>query len=462
MKKLSIFFIALFFLGSCDVLDFDDDINVNPNRPSEASGPQLLANAMRYLPGLSASSTGENGQFFAQYLAETQYVVDSRYPEGGTSFYTYYQNPLINVETVLENSVLDNELAVAKILKAYFFWHITDRWGDVPYSEALQGEDNFTPVYDSQESIYSSLFDLLDEADAQIDESSSLGSDLVYGGDMSRWKKLGNTVRLLMALRLSEVDPEKGEEEFNNALDAGIMESNDDNLVYQHLDDQSNENYWYNQVERNSREWWALTETLVDIMNPVDDPRLPVYGDVTRTDGDYAGLPIGSEPANENVEAYSLLGESLRQQESPVHLVTYAQALFAKAEAAHSDLGWISEDAETHYNEAVEASILQWTGSSDDAAGFLAQPEITYNGTVEQIAIQRYVHLFLHGYEGWAEWRRTGYPELVPSDGNEVPLRQSYHSNESLNNTANYEAAVERQFGSEGNSLYGRVWWDAE
>lgn len=456
MKKLYILFIALFFFSSCDVIDFDDDINVNPNRPSEASGPQLLANAMRYLPELSSNTSG---QFMGQYLAETQYVVASRYPEGGTSFYSYYQDPLINVETVLENSAVDNELAVAGILKAYFYWHITDRWGDVPYSEALQGEENFTPVYDTQEAIYNSLFELLDEADGLIDESSALQSDLIYGGNMAQWKKLGNTVRMLMALRLSEVDADKGAEEFNNALEAGIMESNDDNFAYSHLEDSNNQNYWHERIEVDGDEWWALTETLVDIMEPVDDPRLPVYADPARTSGEYAGLPIGTAPEDAGTENFSLLGESVRQQDSPVHLVTYAQALFAKAEAA--ELNWITENAETNYNAAVEASIEQWTGSTDDAADFLAQPDIVYNGTVEQIATQRYVHLFLHGYEAWAEWRRTEFPEMAQSNGNDVPTRQSYHSNESFNNTTNYEEAIDRQFGG-NNGLYEQVWWDVD
>ncbi|MEX0660196.1 MAG: SusD/RagB family nutrient-binding outer membrane lipoprotein [Balneolaceae bacterium] len=458
MKKLTIFFIALFFLGSCDILEFDDDINTNPNSPSEASGPQLLANSMRYLPGLSSNTSG---QFMAQYLSETQYVVASLYPEGGTSFYTYYQNPLINLETVLDNSTSDNQLAVAKILKAYFYWHVTDRWGDIPYSEALQGADDFTPAYDTQESIYENLFALLEEGVNQIDESTSLDSDIMYDGDMAKWRRFGNSVRMLMALRLSERDEDWAADEFNNALTAGVMESNDDNFTYQHLDDQSNENYWYGQVERQSREWWALTETLVDIMSPVDDPRLEVYGDPARSDGEYRGLPIGSDPAAENTEEFSLLGEAIRQPTTPVQLVTYAQVLFAKAEAASRQ--WTTESAVDNYNSAIENSILQWTGSTDSVSDFLIQPEVIFDplNAIEQISTQRYVHLFLHGYEGWAEWRRTGYPNLVPSGGNEVPTRQSYTSDESFNNTENYEEAIQRQFGG-SNSLYGTVWWDVD
>lgn len=460
MKRITLIVLVLFLVSSCDLLEFDDDINNNPNSPSEASAPQLLAHTMRYLPNLSSNTTG---QFFAQYLAETQYVNASRYPEGGTSFYGLYQSPLINLETVLNSSNVDNQLGVAKILKAYVFWHTTDRWGDIPYSEALQGSENFTPVYDSQSSIYANLLSLLEDGVNQIDESMSLDSDIMYGGDMTRWKKFGNTLRMLIALRLSEVDTDfpdvDASAEFNAALNAGIFDSNDDNFTYRHLADASNENYWHGQIERSGREWWALSETLVGVMEPVNDPRLPVFGDPARTDGEYRGLPMGSDAAAENTEAFSLLGEQVRQQDAPVYLITYAHTLFARAEAA--ELGWTTESSETNYYDAIEQSILQWTGSTDDVADFTSQPDIVFDpaNALEQIATQRYVHLFLNGYEGWSEWRRTGFPDLVPSNGNAVPLRQGYPADEAFNNTENYNDALQRQFGGD-NTIYGTVWWD--
>src|SRR5687768_4997563 len=137
MKKIHILLLATLILGSCN--KFDDEINVDSNLPSTASGTQLIANAALSLSELSSSPAGE---FMAQYLAETQYADASLYPEGSTSFYDLYQGPLINLETALNSKDLtaiegpvNNQLAVAKILKAYFFWHITDRWGDVPYSQ---------------------------------------------------------------------------------------------------------------------------------------------------------------------------------------------------------------------------------------------------------------------------------------------------------------------------------------
>lgn len=456
MKKSFILIASMLLIGACN--NFDDDINTNPNEPSQASGPQLLASAMLSLPTLSSSP---QAQFMAQYLAETQYVTASLYPQSSTSFYTLYQGPLIDIETVLKTSKANNELIVAKILKAYFIWHITDRWGDVPYSEALKGSANFTPSYDTQESIYTSLFQLLEEAN-NTTVIGSLSSDIVYGGNMARWKKLANTIRLLMALRLSKVNPDKGKLEFNNALAAGVMTSNNDNLVYKHLTDENNWSYWYDQIEAESHEWWALTKGLVDKMKPVNDPRLTVYGDPNRTTGEYVGQLYG-DTQDFDTEKYSLLGEAIRKPDAHIHLVTYAQLLFAKAEAAK--LQWIAggdTEAEANYKMAIEQSLLQWTGSSAGAAAFLAQPGIVYNPAtaIEQIATQRWIHLFMHGYEAWAEWRRTGFPnDLVSPGGAEVPRRQIYVEAERFNNTEHYNEAVQRQFGGQ-ESLYGRIWWD--
>lgn len=459
-KAYLLFLISGFLLGSCS--DFDEDINKNPNLPNQASGTQLIANAQLSLPGLASSPKGSS---MAQYLAETQYVGLTLYPQESTSFYGYYQGPLENLQTVLDaedlnaaDGPIDNQLAVAKILKAYYYWNLTDRWGDIPYSEALQGADNFTPAYDTQESIYNDLFAELKEANSMM-VSGSITNDIVYGGDMDKWKKLANTIRLFMALRLSEVDPAMAKTEFSAALSAGVFTSNDDNLVFEHLADANNQNYWYSQVVERNREWWALSENLVEEMKPVNDPRLTVYGDPARETGEYTGLRFGEEE-NIGTEEFALLGSKIFAQDAPVYLVTYAQVLFAKAEAAHR--GWIEEDAEENYNMAIEASIEQWTGSSDGAGDFLANPEIAFDAgnAMEQISNQRWVHLYMFGYEAWSEWRRTGYPnDLVEPNGNEIPTRLSYPDNEAFNNEANYEAAVGRQFNGD-DSIYGKVWWD--
>lgn len=462
MKNRYIILILLCLtLGSCD--NFDDEINVNPNLPSEASGTQLIAQAQLSLPGLSTSPQGE---FLAQYLAETQYVGSSLYPQQSTSFYGYYQGPLIALQEVIDAEELNatqgppaNQRAVAKILKAYFFWNITDRWGDVPYFEALQGTADFTPVYDTQVEIYNDLFLELKEAN-DIMVSGSISDDIVYGGNMSKWSKLANSIRLIMALRLSEVDENKARTEFNAALEDGIFTSNADNLVFKHLADANNQSYWYGQVVNRNREWWALTENLVGMMKPVNDPRLPVYGDPARENGEFIGRPYGQED-NLGTEQESLLGSDIIVQDLSVHLVTYAQVLFALAEASERE--WITGDPEEYYNKAIEQSIRQWTGSADGVEAYLSNPEVSFNpdNALEQIANQRYLHLFMHGYEAWSEWRRTGYPDnLINPGGVDIPTRLAYPDNEAFNNVENYNAVVQRLGGD--NSIYTNVWWDVD
>ena len=461
MKKIYILLLAGVVLGSCN--KFDDDINTNTNLPSQASAAQLLGNAMLSLPGLSSNPQGE---FMAQYLAETQYVGASQYPDGSTSFYGWYQGPLMNIETVLTSDKLSimpsaNQLAVAKILKAYYFWNITDRWGDVPFTQALKGQADFTPVYDTQESIYDALFKLLDEAHGMITTGTITG-DIIYNGDMTKWKKFGNTVRLLMALRLSQVNATKGTAEFNKAITNGIMTANTDNFVFKHLADANNQNYWYGQVVAQVREWWALTKTLVDYMKPLNDPRLPIFGKLNNT-GQYAGLDFGTTVGIPNTTTVSLLGTAIYAQNAPVYLVTYSQALFALAEGAKR--GWIGGGdavAKTNYDLAIDQSFRLWTGGTTGLSAFMATTEIAYNPAraIEQISNQRYVHLFMHGYEAWAEWRRTGYPaNLVSPLGRAVPTRLGYPDNEAFNNAENYQAALQRQFGGT-NTQYGKVWWD--
>jgi hypothetical protein len=460
MKISFVIISASILLGACNKFN---DINENPNLPTVASNTQLIANAELYLQNIGSSP---QAQYFAQFLSETQYPNLSLYTQVSASFYGLYQSPLIDLEAVLTAPTFDakegpisNQLAVAKILKAYYMWHITDRWGDVPFTEALKGRENFTPKYDTQKSIYDSLFKLLDEASKLI-VAGKINNDILYNGDPNSWKKLANTIRLLMALRLTEVDPVKGKDEFNKAIAAGIMTSNADNMVYKHLANAQNENYWYDEVNDRKRLWWALSLTLVDKMKPASDPRLPIYGNKNNS-GEYVGLPFG-QTDNLSTTAYSLLGNAIWKQDAPIYLVTYAQALFALAEAAK--LGWISggdTKAEEYYNLAIQNSVLQWTGSTTGASALYNHATVKYNAAIalEQIATQRWVHLFMHGYEAWAEWRRTGYPALTSPQGNAVPTRQGYPVDEQFNNKTNYQDAVQRQFaGTDG--LYGKLWWD--
>lgn len=448
---------------------FDESLNTDPNNPSKASGTQLIANAQMFLPGLSSSPYGVH---YPQYLSNTSFPDNSRYTTIYFSFYGLYTGPLMNLESVINSSSLEptegpiaNQIAIAKILKAYFYWHMTDRWGPLPYAEALKGDANFTPKYDSQQAIYNALFTLLDEANATI-VSGNVKNDIVYGGDVTKWKKLANTIHQLMALRLSKVDPAKGKAEFDKAVANGLMTSNADNLSYPHLAEQVNENYWYNSFTRLNRNWFAVSKPVVDYMLPLNDPRLPIFANKNGA-GNYVGLDYGL-PTSAVIANFSLLGSAVRQQNSPVHLVTYAQSQFAMAEAAK--LGWIAGGdavAKTYYDRAIEQSIRQWNNNDvSGLAAYMANSGVAYNpaNALMQIGNQRWVHLFLHGYEGWAEWRRTGYPNFLlpaPNNNNQpIPRREGYGTQERNNNKINYDAAVTSFPYGGADDLNARVWWD--
>ena len=473
MKKINqiayILIATLVITVSCK--KFDGSLNVDPNKPTKASGTQLIANAERSLPDISSSPFGVH---YPQHLSNTSFTENSRYATVNFNFNGWYTGPLMDLETVINSSSLDanegpvvNQIAVAKILKAYILWFLTDRWGDLPYTEALKGKDDFTPAYDKQQNIYNSLFALLDEANAAF-ITGNLKNDIMYNGDVTKWKKFGNTIHMLMALRLSKVDANKGTTEFTKAVTNGIMTSNSDNFTYPHLAEAANENFWYTQMNRMGRLWYAVSKPLVDTMQSSADPRLPVFANKATSgpnSGNYAGLDYGLTttvtPTN-----FSLLGDKLRLQNAPVYLVTYAQALFAMAEAAK--LGWITggdATAKTNYESGITNSIVQWTGANTGASAYLLQPKIVYNATdaIKQIAIQRWIHLFLNGYEAWAEWRRVGFPILIAApgaNGNNIPRREAYPTIERSNNTVNYDAAVASFPYGGTDGLNTRVWWD--
>jgi hypothetical protein len=475
MKKLLYIIIVLAFtLVSCT--KFSDSINRDPNQPDTFSNPKLLTYAILRMDTTTATAYG---LLYVQHLSEKVYTDASRYINISFEFSSFYADALMNLNKIIktvhfneEEGSANNQKAVARILRAYFFWYITDRWGDVPYKEALLGREKIDPAYDSQKDIYTDLFKELTEAAAQLEDSKTAAAgDVLYYGDISKWKRLAGTLHALMALRLSKVDPAWGKREFAAALSDGIFTSNDDNAISQHLGEAAYQNYWYYVYSVLGRRWYCISKPLVDYMKPLGDPRLKVYAGTT-SGGDYVGMPYGvqgNEAQNIPAGSVSFQGTAIRKQDATVYLVTYAQALFARAEAAK--LGWITGGdaaALLDYNAAVTASINQWTGSSTGVAAYLARPEVTYNAStaIKQIAYQRWVHLYMNGYEAWAEWRRTGYPELTPApDNNNIPIprRQGYPLSEHNVNTKNVETAIAAQPGLHGkDDLTGRVWWDVE
>jgi hypothetical protein len=214
----------------CNPGDFGD-LNVNPNEPSESNTAGLLTAAITSLPsgGVIGQGTVLGSAYpnlYVQFLADKQYTENSRYSTVGFNYGTIYTGPLDNLQLIINiNSdpetaseaerfgSNENQIAAATILRSYLFLHLTDRFGDIPFTEALQGRENFRPAFTPQEEIYDSLFVQLKRASDMIDESGTISGDVLLDGDMHHWKIFANTMRMVMALRISEVDPAQGQTE---------------------------------------------------------------------------------------------------------------------------------------------------------------------------------------------------------------------------------------------------------
>ncbi len=476
MKKILIVIAFFSALAGCKKFD---DINISPVLLTEAKTRALLTNAIQSIPTLTMGNdaAGRLGALYVQHLAEGPYPASSLYSDRTLNFANFYIGPLYNLQTIINynnegrpeaenNGGANNQIAVARILKAYYFLQMTDKWGDIPYSEALQGDKNFAPKYDKQEDIYADLFKELTEAVAQINESEApVQGDVLLNGDMAAWKRFANTQRMIMALRLSHVDPVKGKAEYAAAVAAGVISSNAENISYQFVaGDPNNFNPWYNNYDISFRNDYALSNTLVDYMAANDDPRLPVYGEVIG--GEVIGLPYGRVQAVQIPAVYSRIGYAFRSEDSELPIFNYAQVLFMEAEAAKINYTAGGDvDAAAKYLAAIKASFEQNGVYSDAAyAAYIAKPEVVYTPAeaIEKIITQKWVHGFLNSWEVWADWRRTGFPVLTPAqdatDSRGIPLRIGYPSAESALNKVNYTEAVSRLDGGKDEN-YSKMWW---
>lgn len=488
---IRILFAVFIGLGLASCTDDFSEINTDPNAPTEVPTSYLITDAERQLVNqlLGQTAIGEIGQHYAQYLSQNQYTSVTRYATQNTSFYGAYRSGLQDLQFVIDQAQsedeavlarvddsgpLPNQIALATIMQQWAFLTLTDIWGDIPYSEALLGPDNLSPVYDEQEFIYREAVRKLTESGDMI-VGGSVSGDLIFGGDMSKWYKFANSLILRAGLRVSNVDPDLGAEWTNLAIDRGVMESIDDNAALRYTGTGGfGDNGWY--TNSRTRTDYVVSEPLIDYMLMVDDPRIGIYADPTGNSADtdtlvYSGKPYGvteAVAANTKTADVSFPGyEYFYSPTAPLVLLTYSEVLFNQAEAAAR--GWTEGDAEELYNAAITASMNQY-GITDQTAidAYIAQPEVAYNADNFAMSIgnQKWLALYFQGIEGWSEWRRLGYPELAPApaalnSSGQIPRRRAYTNDEFALNQANYEAAVQRQFGGT-DSIDGRVWWDVE
>lgn len=454
------------------------DINDDPNAPTDVSAQLLFPQAIR---GAVENTWGRmllaHTSIWSQHTVQIQYPDEERgnvRPSTIQGFWdSYYAGALKDIDVVIDKAREAgdaNQEAVGLIWRAWIFHQVTDLWGDAPYSEALQAEDGMTtPAYDTQQAIYTDLLQSLTDAEAMLDPAGSTfgGGDILYGDDVESWRRFANSLRMRLAMRLSEVDATTAESQFTAALAAGGFEDNDDNAMLRWPGAPHQQLLFENWQGRDDD---GVSATMIDSLTSLNDPRLELYAEPATADGAYRGLGNNIATPDSSLAWYSRIGNFWRADgaSTPTAIMTYAEVLFLRAEAAVR--GWTTEDPATLYEEGIRANMDQYddwspaNGPTDaEIDAYVAQPVIQYNPAtgMEQIQLQKWLSLYLQGSEAWANQRRTDLPALVAGPDlqiSRIPVRFYYPGGEQSLNSASLNEAVSRQGG--GLDLVMPVWWD--
>lgn len=492
------------------------DMNIPQHEVDRVIPEFMFTGSILDMPQDNYSMMAQGVQFFSTYK-EVPAIGDKYYSFNSTGspfvrYYTEKLNRIHQIRKALESEQADgvdntNRLALVRIVRAYFFHQLTDVTGDIPYFETSLAEEGvLNPKYDTQESIYRDLFKELDEAAISLDPAKpNFGNgDLFYQGDVVKWKKFAYTLMLRMGMRLTKVDESLAREWVEKAVAGGVMTDQDDVAYIQYANTagaiNSKINGWingnYNTPGGDNVEGGKYAATFINHMKETNDPRLPVMSIVWEPNGDgtytanndvdiQRGMISGSlNTRPDDFDTYSEPSPLILNTAAPIVILGPSESYLLLAEAASR--GWNSGiSAEDAYNKGVEMSMKQWALWQDRApsSGVISDAQIqeyltdnpflsggTFDEQFAQINIQKWVSLFGDDYENYSNWRRTGYPELMPVNypgnvtGGQLFRRMYPPIDENLTNRENYLEALQRQGFAEftGDALITRVWWDVE
>jgi len=497
------------FLSACD--KGFDEMNVNPNASATVVPEYMFTKAL--LDGVSINYVG------AAYLtiggSMQQTATYKEVPAAGDKYfnetYSYnswelYSTAVTEIKKVID-AVSDNpedinKLSIARIWKVLIFHRLTDLYGDIPYTEAgfAASDQNYTPKYDVQADIYDDLLKELEESAAALNpDLPTFGNgDLIYNGNTDRWKQFAYSLMLRLGMRLTKINPELAEVWVKKAIAGGPVLQDNELARIQYVDGSQvaqrnfiatgllNSDYLNPQAVDNI-EGGKLAKTFIDHLKNTNDPRLNAIAVVwvRNATGTYMadtsstiqkGMPnaaFNSFPAD--FASYSEPNPNTILRFDAPHLVlTNAETNLLLTEAALR--GWYDGNPAQTYEAAVRAAMHQWSlfGQQGDISEarinfYLAAHPFNSQGDLaaqlEQIYTQLWVSLFLQDeYEIFANWRRTGYPRLTPTNypgnltGGTIPRRFVVPLSEESYNRDHFNEAVQRQGGT--NALTSRVWWD--
>ncbi|NLR61590.1 SusD/RagB family nutrient-binding outer membrane lipoprotein [Chitinophaga polysaccharea] len=454
-----------------------DDMNRDPTKPSTTQPQYLLTGAQKSAMDVlySGLQNGFIGMHYAQYWSGNARVVDSQYQldEGnnGTFWNNLYRISLHDLDALinmnkpkLNEPGVANQTAIAHIMRAWIFQILADTYGNIPYSQAFQNTTNIAPAYDDAKTVYNSLIDILQAQIKVLDatQTSFNTGDIIYKGDVESWKRLGHSLLLRLAIRMADADPQKAKAIIEANYQQAIS-SNDQSAQFQYLADVPNR-YPQNDVDRPIIDF-AVSTTLLDYMNSLNDPRLPIYARPTADGNVFRGLPYGwatSDPDHKGDTYYSAPGKKVYSATMPGILMSYAEVEFILAEAAAR--GMNVGDAATHYTNGIKASMTWWRDITSSASTITDTAIDEYIAKVPYVAAdwrnvigtQKWLALYPQGFQAWFERTRLKFKKpggaplfMAPKSGvldnsvkDGVPYRLTYPITEQSQNTANYNSAA--------------------
>jgi hypothetical protein len=479
MKKIIIILIAAIGITftSCKKLE---DYNVDPKNATSVPAATLFSNGLKNLVDqVSTPSVNKNiFRLFAQYWTETTYPDESNYDLTSRQipdyeFRTIYRDVLANLneaekviatETSVQSTDAEkkNKTAATEILMVYAFQREVDIFGNVPYSEAFD-VSNISPKYDDAQTIYSSLFTRLDAAIAEIDVNANgfTDGDLLYFGDMSKWKAFGNSLKLKMAVTVADIpalNPGAHAADAVTGPNGGVFTSSADNATFTYLGAQPNASQIWVELVSSGRHDFVPANTLVDTMNALNDPRRPLYFEQNLGDSIYEGGIYGD---NNTYKLYSHITATIQTPEWPGLLMSYSEVQFYLAEAAARSWA-VGGSADMFYMNGITASIVDdWGGDPADAAAYLLTVPLptVYEDELKAIALQSWIASYDRGLIGWTTWRRLDAPVFhnPAITGNEIPNRYTYPIVEQTLNGSNYNQAAAAMG---GDTQQSKIFWD--
>ncbi len=471
-KIFSLLIIALLAVACNSQLD---EINKNPNATETPQPAYLLTSALKQGADLywGSESNFNSSLLFVQHWAKIQYAEPDRYDVSNSTFTslwnTGYSTLITDLNTILnfpDNQVSSNYKGIALTLRSWVFLLLTDAYGSIPYQEAGL---KITPAYNTQKEVYTGLLADLTQAQSLLATANgSVSGDVVYSGNISKWKKLVNSLRLRIALRISDKEPDLAKQAAIAATGdaAGLLAGNSDTFqfVYASSPQQNPASAWFD-----TRDDYRISKTMVDKLYELSDPRLPVYAQLPSdaSVGKYVGGANGLSNSDANSQGFaktSKPGTYFLAPQSPAVIFSYSEVLFARAEAVAR--GYIPGDADQLYKSAITASFNQF-GITDVTviSNYLNQASVKYDATnyAKSIGIQKWIAFFGQGLDAFAEWRRLDYPVLTAGpatvlDG-QIPSRFFYPGTEQSLNGVSYKAAISAQ----GKDLLTtKLWFDVK